>query len=52
MTDRGLTPFLVGMIKADSSDLQRARLNADKVAQRHGIPVEWVRFNLDWWGHR
>lgn len=47
---RGLQPFLLGMISAPPEALAWSAANPDRVARHHGIPVEWVRFNLQFWG--
>jgi hypothetical protein len=42
-----LTEWMIRGLATDQATLAKA--DPVKVAAHHGLPVETVRFNLDWW---
>jgi hypothetical protein len=50
VTDTGLTPFLVAMMRADPAALRRA--DPAKLARKYGIRADWAEFYLTQWSAR
>lgn len=46
MPETGLTPLILGALKASDADLAKARANVANVAARHGISVEVARYYM------
>lgn len=50
--DTGLTPMLIGMLRADAATRKRVAANPDPVARRHGVSAETVGFYLKMMGEK
>ena len=50
--ETGLTPMLIGMLRADAATRKRVAANPDPVARRHGVSAETVGFYLKMMGEK
>lgn len=50
LPDTGLTPMILGMLRADAATRKRVSANPVPVARRHGLSPETVGFYLKMMG--